>query len=144
MTSESNLFLTKFVSSIVINKPYDSIRLILPEIISPMWRVLKSFNSDLGALLALNFFKVTSTRFDKGSTDRTLHSSFLLNCCIYSNLYKSFWPTSEKINKWLTCQLEVFQQGNLFQGSRHTRQINLRGEFWHQSSGKVKWNILLT
>ena len=92
----NNLFLTKFVLSIVINKPYDSIRLILPEIISPMWRVLKSLISDFRALLAPNVFKVTSTRFDKGSTDSTLYSSFLVHYCIYSDLYKSFWRSSKK------------------------------------------------
>jgi hypothetical protein len=62
----------------VMNNPYDSTRFTLPEIISPTCKLSKLFLADCGKLLALNDFKVTSTLFDKGSTDDTLQLSFLV------------------------------------------------------------------
>lgn len=72
------------------NKPYRSTRFTLPEIISPMCKLSKLLLPDC-VTLALNDFNVTSTRFDSGSTDDTLHLSSLVIVQHYIN----FLPTSK-------------------------------------------------
>lgn len=91
-TVHCNLFLTKVVRSIVINKPYVSTRLTLPWTTSPTCRLLKSFISDFVALLEFNVFKVTSTRFDKGSTDKTLYLCLLVH-------HTEYWPLASRKKK---------------------------------------------
>lgn len=83
------LFLTKFVFSIVMNKPYDSTRLICPITMSPTCRLLKLLISDWEAVLESDVFKVTSMRFDKGSTDNTLQLNFSIQSTEYQRLITS-------------------------------------------------------
>ena len=111
---------TTFVLSMVMNNPYDSTRFTLPEIISPTFKLSKLFLADCGKLLALNDFKVTSTLFDKGSTDDTLHLSFLVRVHHWTNfltISKKKFPSMIKINKIAYLPVTSFPTGNSFSRS---------------------------
>lgn len=71
-----------FVLSIAMNKPNDSTRLILPDITSPTRNLLKSMISDFDVLETVEVFNVTSTRFERGSTHKTLSFASLVHLLV--------------------------------------------------------------
>lgn len=57
----------------MINKPYGSTLRILPGTMLPTTKLDKSLVMDFDSRPVFDVFKVTSTRFDRGSTDSILH-----------------------------------------------------------------------